>query len=548
LGVTTILEGGVQRVGNEIRINVQLIDAAKDELMWAETYTRKLSAENIFVIQTEIVEVIASALEVVLTPRERQDIDKFPTQNLAALEAWFQAGASQDKTTIEGQKEAIEYLKLAIDLDPEFVEAYANLARVYITQGYFGGVPLEERIAKARPLVERAMELDANNSDVQTALAMLLQAENKFQAAEFAYLNAIELSPNNAGAYFAYGWFKLWREQNYPAAVALLSSAKALDPLANSLNNNLAIALFGEGRREDALQLLEEILSRNPGFAEAYRTLSEIQIYGYGQIAESIRSLHTFNSLDPGHPFFVMLVALAYLQTGDNEIALRWLEYVNAAAPDFFASGYLNTVIDQLNGEYEKAFARILGHNGGDQIIMFEMMQLGLITGRSHEVIDKFQQLYPELFEPDVAINVDNFIAALTLGELLKTSGEVEQAVYLLEQSLKVAQVERYGRWVGKHRNWEARIHLALGNEAAALASYSRFVEDGFHSEILINDPFYQPLHDEPTYQKLVEIMESRLDLEREKLRAMEASGELAIPPLPAQPMDKDSGSATTVP
>ena len=89
LGVATVLEGGVQRAGNRVRINVQLIDADKDEHLWAETYNRKLTAENIFTIQGEISKAIASALRAALSPEEEAKLNAVPTKNLEALEAYF---------------------------------------------------------------------------------------------------------------------------------------------------------------------------------------------------------------------------------------------------------------------------------------------------------------------------------------------------------------------------------------------------------------------------------------------------------------------------
>jgi TolB-like protein len=107
LGVATILEGGVQRAGKQVRINVQLIDAATDAHLWAEIYTRELTAENIFAIQSEISEAITGALKAVLSPEEQQQFKKLPTQNMAALEAYFRGRSSYLLSTSEGFSEAI---------------------------------------------------------------------------------------------------------------------------------------------------------------------------------------------------------------------------------------------------------------------------------------------------------------------------------------------------------------------------------------------------------------------------------------------------------
>ncbi len=173
LGVATILEGGVQRAGNQIRINVQLIDAKTDAHLWAETYTRELSAENIFTIQSEIAQAIAGALATILSPQEKKDLEKLPTQNLAALEAWFQAKGSISKSTNQGYQEAIEHLNLAIKLDNTFAIAYAELGRLHLGQIYWEGLPVEAQVNRAQPLIEKALELDNNLSEAYLALGEL---------------------------------------------------------------------------------------------------------------------------------------------------------------------------------------------------------------------------------------------------------------------------------------------------------------------------------------------------------------------------------------
>ncbi len=128
LGVATIMEGAVQRSGSTVRINVQLIDAKTDEHLWAEIYDRKLNAENLFSIQSEISEAIAAALEATLSPEEQQRINTTPTQNMAAYDAYLrgrQLMASRDSAKL---KLATEAFTEAVELDPQFALAWVNLA------------------------------------------------------------------------------------------------------------------------------------------------------------------------------------------------------------------------------------------------------------------------------------------------------------------------------------------------------------------------------------------------------------------------------------
>ena len=132
LDVATILEGGVQRVGDRVRINAQLIDAARDEHLWAETYDRKLTATNIFSIQSEIAMAIADALQATLTDDEQKRLANVPTKSIAALERYFVGKQMLEQRNPDSLLAAIDYFQEVIELDPDFALAYSGLADAYM--------------------------------------------------------------------------------------------------------------------------------------------------------------------------------------------------------------------------------------------------------------------------------------------------------------------------------------------------------------------------------------------------------------------------------
>jgi TolB-like protein len=156
LGAATVMEGGVQRVGDRVRINVQLIDAATDEHLWAGTYDRQLTAANIFAIQTEIATAIADALRATLSTEERELLDAVPTEDMAALEAYLLGKQRMEKRTSVALAEAVDEFKRAIELDPNFAFAYVGLADGYTLQAYYSYRPRKEMIAKAQAAGQRS--------------------------------------------------------------------------------------------------------------------------------------------------------------------------------------------------------------------------------------------------------------------------------------------------------------------------------------------------------------------------------------------------------
>src|SRR6185295_1228706 len=162
LGVTRVLEGGVQRAGKRVRVTVQLIEAATDAHLWAESYDRELTAANIFAIQSEVAAAIAAALKAALTPAERRSVNVIPTQSFDAWEAYQRGKQRMAKRTSAGLAEAETFFQRAISLDPKFALAYVGLADTLRLQVDYSGVPRGVGLGRAEQAVGTALELDAN--------------------------------------------------------------------------------------------------------------------------------------------------------------------------------------------------------------------------------------------------------------------------------------------------------------------------------------------------------------------------------------------------
>jgi TolB-like protein len=171
LGVATVLEGGVQRAGDRVRINVQLIDCETEAHLWAETYDRELTAANIFSIQSEIAKIVADALRATLSPEEQDRLASVPTENLAAYEAYLLGMQRLARETGAALVEAVDYFQQAIELDPDFALAHVGLADSYSNQVFYGGLAREEGLAKAQAAADKALALDDRLGEAYNSLA-----------------------------------------------------------------------------------------------------------------------------------------------------------------------------------------------------------------------------------------------------------------------------------------------------------------------------------------------------------------------------------------
>ena len=218
LGVTKILEGGVQRAGDRVRINVQLIDAATDAHLWAETYDRELTAANIFAIQSEVAAAITDALKTTLTPSEQARANAVPTQNLEAWEAYQLGRQRLAKRTSADLADAEQFFREAIDLDPQFALAYVGLADTLSLQLLYSGAPREPALGSAEKAVAEALRLDPNLAEAWTSSGLLAnqpaairarrihvptrdRAQSKLRArASLVQLDAVNRRPTGRGA------------------------------------------------------------------------------------------------------------------------------------------------------------------------------------------------------------------------------------------------------------------------------------------------------------------------------------------------------------
>jgi TolB-like protein len=220
LGASNILEGGVQRSGNHVRINVQLIDAETDDHLWAEIFDRQLTAENLFSIQTEIATAIADALQAALSPEERDRLAAVPTENLEAYEAYLIGRQRLADRSTGAFVKAVEYFEKAIRLDSDFALAYVGLAETYVLQAFYSGLPPKETLEKARVAAEQALKLDDQLGEAYNALGAVKEDTHDYEGAEAAFKRALELSPNHAPTYHWYG-FMLRHELGRPVTPAI---------------------------------------------------------------------------------------------------------------------------------------------------------------------------------------------------------------------------------------------------------------------------------------------------------------------------------------
>jgi adenylate cyclase len=241
LNVAKILEGSVRKVGNRLRITAQLIAVADGDHLWSRTFDRQM--QEIFAIQDEITRAIVHALEVQLVGAGNQPLTRHGTYNTDAYELYLQARYHFYKFTGEGFKRCIECCKKALEIDPNYALAYAALSLSYQLGWFYGHLSFEEKLTAIGVhdlAAEKAVELDPNLAETQTALAIVrFWNERDWSRAEECFKQAIELNPNYVTAHVHYAYLLACRRRT-DETIIHAHLVRQLDPL--SLMNNLGVA------------------------------------------------------------------------------------------------------------------------------------------------------------------------------------------------------------------------------------------------------------------------------------------------------------------
>src|ERR1700730_102205 len=238
LGVAHILEGSVQKASDQVRVNVQLINALTDAHLWADTYDRKLT--DIFAVESEIAKNIAETLQARLTGSEKSSIAKTPTANPEAYELYLKGRFFWNKRTGGDLRKSIEYLKQAIAKDPGYALAYAALADSYGLLRFYGGASPAESIVPATAAAKKALELDDSLAEPHASLGLIATEELEVHRAVSELERAVQLNPNYATGHhwLALAFTALGQSD---LSVRELKRAVELDPLSMVINADLSI-------------------------------------------------------------------------------------------------------------------------------------------------------------------------------------------------------------------------------------------------------------------------------------------------------------------
>jgi len=322
LGALNILEGSVQKVNDQVRVNVQLINAVTNAHLWAEIYDRKLS--DIFAVQSDIAKTVADTLQAKLTGSEKQMIAAQATTDTTAYQLYHKGRSLWGKRTGDNIPKAIAFYDQAIARDPNYALAYAGLSSAYILSPFYAGANRLEMSAKAKEAALKSLRLDPNLAEAHLALGkVLFFGEIDLAGAMREYKRAIELKPNDADAHHWYGNDALCALEQFEEAIIEGRRSVELDPLSVVINADLGVTFFYARRYDESAKQLRKTLELDPTSFYTHYNLG-IALQAAGDLSGAIVEYEKAKQLGD-NTYVSTLYAQAKARAGDKDAAQRML-------------------------------------------------------------------------------------------------------------------------------------------------------------------------------------------------------------------------------
>ena len=485
LGVANILEGSVQKVGDAVHINVQLIRAATDDHLWAEVYNRKL--DDIFGVEAEVAGAIADTLNAKLSGAEQAAVTKKPTENLAAYDAYLRARAlsvaGYDFATT--RKVTAAYTE-AVRLDPDFAEAWANLARMagYL---YFNGV----------------------DPDVYTADFIKRATDN-----------AVRLQPENVETLAAQGSYLYRIERDFPAAEQALRRIVERQPNFNDAWQFLGLVERRQGKWEQALAHFEEAVKLDPRNAGLFTTIGGETLLNMRRFAEAHDWLNRALAIAPGDGLALLYQAYTYQAEGRLPEAAAVVDSMPLAGMD---AGLLVARVYQrlLEHNYKAAIAEVEPalKQPEDTLNGFGP-QLRALLGRAQRwsgdeavAMATFRRLRADIAPH--ASKVDDSFVPVTLAIAQAYLGESAAAVQQAQRALAL-----YAHDANISPNAEAglaEVLLVTGDRDGAIVRLRALLSEPtsiITPPLLRLDPTWDALHGDPRFESLLKETDVKVKVE----------------------------------
>ncbi len=511
LGVTHILEGGVRKAGDRLRITAQLIKTDDGFHLWSASYDRRL--EDVFAVQSEIAAAIAAALRVKLVApgRARPALPK--TDSLATYERYLQAHRLVQGRTRQGLEAAQTLLAAALELDQDYAPAYAEAAKATLLLAHspfaYGETPFEQASAAAKEYLDRALELDPELAEAHAVTGLLYLFSQEWERSEAALARALELNPSLSDAlnWRALGISSAGRLRD---AVAARRSLAELDPLNLSNLASLSVSLILSGRSAEASTVAQRLQQRFPDLPNGFIRQAEA-LLNVGRLAEAHTAAGQALAMALADPAVAVSASLIDYALGEFE-QLAGRPASRFYGPAQVALGHLDEAMEQISAQAAVA--------PEDSDTAFGLLCTLSAADRPVELLDYYREAWDSPAALADYFGYDMLTAETApIAAAQHSLGHTEAlAETLAAWAERLAFMREQGYASSDFVIQEAHYQALTGEREAALAKLTVAIDLGFRDPLLAHDPAFVTLAGEPAFQSLVQRNLDLIDAERAKL------------------------------
>jgi len=356
LQVDAVLDGRIQRVGEQVRVNVQLIRVSDGATIWTEQFDDKFT--NFFTVQDSISQIVVQSLALKLDDTEREKFIRRGTENAEAYQEYLLGRFFWNKRSANDLDNAVKHFKRATELDGNFALAYAGLAETHAIYPFYAVVPDKDSLPKARIAATRAIEIDGESAEAHTVLAYVQsQYDFNWQEAENSYKRAIELNPNYANTRQWYGEFLAFQGR-FDESLVQMQKAVELDPTSLSAINAPALVFNASRQFDRTLETTDKVLHMDSDFliAKHYRARA---LFFSGRREEAFELYREVIAESKESVFFKADLGCLYGLNGNTAEAQEILADLTETAKTKYVSPYYFANVQIGLGEKEKAFENL---------------------------------------------------------------------------------------------------------------------------------------------------------------------------------------------
>jgi serine/threonine protein kinase/tetratricopeptide (TPR) repeat protein len=353
LGVQAVLLGRVVQRGEDLKLNLELVNTKTQDVIWSEQYARKPS--DLVSLQSEIARDVSTKLKAKLSGVDEAKVTNTSTANPEAYQAYLKGRYYWNRRTAENLKKAIEQFKIATDRDPNYALAYAGLADCYAVLHEYAGAPTSETAPQAKAYAERALALDAQLAEPHATLGTVNENLWHWGDAEKEFKRAIEQNPNYPTAYHWYSIFLKDLGRNDEAA-STIKRAQQLDPLSSVIAVNISRLYQLQNNHAASIENSLKIIELDPSFGPAYEYLA-LSYLKQGKNADAIAAMEKAAELNNRSGIVLGDLGYVYAATEKKAEAIAVIKELEAkyerkeAIGQFIAAVYIGL------GEKDKVFA-----------------------------------------------------------------------------------------------------------------------------------------------------------------------------------------------